>query len=167
MDWVNIREKAVHAFQKYKFVLLIVGIGLFLMTLPEEKKEVSEASVPQAAQEEQTVAEALEEILAKIDGVGKVSVMLTEEAGTETLYQTDIDASSSDTNSSQRSETVIISDADRAENGLVRQINPPRYRGAIVVCQGADRPSVQLAVVEAVANVTGISAARITVLIMK
>ena len=63
--------------------------------------------------------------------------------------------------------TVLITGADRMETGLIRQELPPRYRGALIVCQGADRSAVKLAVVEAVANVTGISADRITVLKMK
>ena len=167
MDWITIRDKAFQAVKKYKYVLLILGIGLLLMSLPEAEETVQEPVIPETAAEEASVSEELEQILAQIDGVGKVSVLLTESAGSEVLYQTDQDSSSSDTNNSLRSETVIISDADRAENGLVRQTISPTYRGAIVVCQGADRPSVQLAIIEAVSNVTGISTDRITVLKMK
>ena len=39
----------------------------------------------------------------------------------------------------------------------------PTYRGALVVCQGGDRAEVKLAVTEAVAALTGLSADRITV----
>jgi stage III sporulation protein AG len=64
-------------------------------------------------------------------------------------------------------ETVIITDAQRAQQGLVKQVNPPVYLGAVVVCQGADRASVRLAIVEAVANATGLGADKISVLKMK
>ena len=39
----------------------------------------------------------------------------------------------------------------------------PTYRGALIVCQGGDRAEVKLAVTEAVAALTGLSADRITV----
>ena len=53
------------------------------------------------------------------------------------------------------------------ETGLIKQVNPPKYLGALIVCQGADDPSVRLAVSQAVASVTGISTDRISVLKMK
>ena len=93
--------------------------------------------------------------------------MLTEEEGSQVLYQTDSDTRSSESGDTRQEKTVLITGADRTETGLIRQELPPRYRGALIVCQGADRPAVKLAVVEAVANVTGISADRITVLKMK
>lgn len=168
MDWVAIREKVIQAVNKYKYVLLVLGIGIFLMCLPERETAATEPETPAAAEETvPTVSEELERILAQIEGVGKVSVLLTEEAGAETIYQTDEDSTGSDSSNSIRVETVIISGSDRSESGLIRRVDPPTYRGAIVVCQGGDRPSVQLAVVEAVANVTGISADHITVLKMK
>jgi hypothetical protein len=39
--------------------------------------------------------------------------------------------------------------------------------GAVIVCQGADKPVVRLAIVEAVADATGLSTDTITVLKMK
>ena len=92
-----------------------------------------------------------------------MQVLLTEEAGRQTLYQTDIQS-----DESRRTEdTVLVEDASRRETGLVRQTLEPKYRGAVVLCQGADQPSVRLAVVEAVRCVTGLGADRISVLNMK
>ena len=85
--------------------------------------------------------------------------MLTMAQGQETCYQTD-----------QRGEdhsTVTVTDSDRKEQGLIRQVNPPVYLGAIVVCQGGDDPTVRLAIVESVAKVTGLGADRISVMKMK
>lgn len=97
-------------------------------------------------------------ILSQIQGVGEVRVLLTEFCGPESVFQTD--------GSNDRSETVIISDGNRTESGLVKQVLSPVYQGAIVVCQGGGSASVRLSVMEAVANVTGIPANRITVLKM-
>ena len=102
----------------------------------------------------------------QIQGAGKVEVMLTVAFGEKTIYQTDEHISGGE-NVSTRVETVIVTGADRSQNGLIQQINPPVYLGAIVVCQGADRSVVRLAIVEAVSKVTGLGADRISVLKMK
>ena len=79
------------------------------------------------------------------------------------MYQTDEDSASSGV----RSDTVLLNGPDRSQTGLVRQVNPPTYLGAVIVCQGADSASVRLAIVEAVGSVTGLSTDKITVLKMK
>ncbi len=109
----------------------------------------------------------LAEILSKIDGAGRVEVMLTTAFGEETIYQTDNTTDQSNESVSQNIETVIVNNSNREEYGLVRQVNPPSYLGAIVVCQGGDRPAVQLAIVEAVSKITGLSSDKISVLKMK
>ena len=167
MDRIRIDLRVKELFTKYKYVLLILGLGLTLMCLPERPSEpiLQEPTVQAAAPTSQ--AEALEEILAQISGVGKVRVLLTEAAGAETVYQTDEDRSTSSDSQSLRTETVIITDSDREAHGLVRSVTPPVYLGAIIVCQGGDNPTIRLSIVEAVSNVTGISSDRITVLKMK
>ena len=49
----------------------------------------------------------------------------------------------------------------------MRQVNPPTYLGAIIICEGADDANIRLAVVDAVSKVTGLGANRISVLKMK
>ncbi len=104
--------------------------------------------------------ERLETILSGIAGAGTVQVLLTEETGGQTLYQTDVQ--SDDTRRTE--DTVLVEDAARTETGLVRQTLAPKYRGAVVLCDGADNSSVKLAIVEAVGCVTGLGADRICVL---
>ena len=93
--------------------------------------------------------------------------MLTESSGEEIIYQTDGDSSQTDSSFSNREDTVTITDSQRNEQGLVRQQNPPKYMGAIVVCQGGDKPSVRLAIIDAISKVTGLGADKISVLKMK
>lgn len=167
MDRVNIRQRVRDTFQKYKFVLLILVIGLVLMRLPE-RSEVEQPVQEQVLPKTQAgLEERLTQILSQIDGVGKVEVLLTESAGAETLYQSDEDRSGAGESGSIRIETVIISGADRAETGLVRTVNPPQYLGAVIVCQGGGNPTVVLSIVQAVAGATGIRSDHITVLKMK
>lgn len=167
MDRIDITEKAKALLGKYKYAALILGLGIFLMLLPEGEDRPVQQEAPAVQTQPSTMAEELEEILSQISGVGKVKVMLTEAAGAETVYQTDEDRSSASDSENVRVDTVIITDASRTESGLVRTIVPPVYLGAIIVCQGGDSPAVRLAVVEAVSNVTGIGSDRITVEKMK
>ena len=104
--------------------------------------------------------ERLEVILSGIEGAGNVQVLLTEESGRQTLYQTDVQAD----DSRRTEDTVLVEDAARTESGLVRQTLEPKYRGAVVLCDGADQSAVKLAIVEAVGCVTGLGADRICVL---
>lgn len=164
MDWVKVRENLSNYLKKYGYVALILAVGIVLMLIPEgdteEKAPVESTAVTQPTQSTQ---EALEEILSQIEGAGKVKVLLTIAEGELTLYQSD-ESTASD---SVKIETVIITDADKAQYGLVRQVKPAVYLGAVIVCQGADSAAVRLAVTEAVADATGLTTDKITVLKMK
>ena len=96
-----------------------------------------------------------------------MSVLLTEKEGSQTLYQTDSQTDADESGSRRTDDTVLIEDENRTESGLVRQTLGPVYRGAVILCQGADDPSVKLAVVEAVRCVTGLGADQISVQKMK
>ena len=166
MDWLAVKEKAGYFLRKYRYVLLILLVGIVLMCLPGGEEPEQERVSPEQTDGMSAAPdpeERLRQILSQIEGAGKVEVLLTPLAGEETVYQTDEDLSAN----GDRMETVIITDAQRAQQGLVKQVNPPVYLGAVVVCQGADRASVRLAIVEAVANATGLGADKISVLKMK
>lgn len=166
MAWVNIKEKITEFAGKYKFVFIILLVGLFLMLIPSNEKASKTESATQAAVDTVDVSEQLQQILSKMSGVGRVEVMLTIASGEKTIYQNNQDFSGGESGTS-RMDTVIITDSDRAESGLVQQINPPIYQGAIVVCQGADNVSVRLNIIEAVAKATGLGTDKISVLKMK
>ncbi len=134
---------------KYKFVLLVVIIGIVFMTLPDQSQTENEPVVQAVTLPQISVTDELSQILGQIQGVGKVKVMITEQTGAETVYQVDEDRAENTDSNSVRQETVIIS-GNGTESGLVRTVTPPTYLGAIIVCQGADSPSVRLAVANAV-----------------
>jgi len=168
LEMNTIKARIVSVIKKYKYAVAIVLIGLILIMIPprhstEEKSQTQELNDEKIS----SISEELTQILSQVDNAGKVEVLLTIESGEVTVYQTDDDTSVSDDNSTTQISTVLITGADREEYGLVRQINPPVYKGAIVVCQGADDPKVRLAIVDAVATVTGLGADRISVLKMK
>lgn len=167
MDRVAVGKKILEFGQKYRYALLVVLIGLGLMLLPGlENKTDTSVSQPSQAVKSEDISHRLEEILSQIQGAGKVQVMLTVAQGEKIMYQTDEDLASGDSGTS-RWDTVIITGADRAQSGLIQQVIPPVYRGAIIVCQGAQNASVRLAIVEAVSNITGLGADKISVVKMK
>ena len=160
MDMESGKEQIIRSVKKYQYVLWAVLLGVFLMLLPQ-KKEEPEREIPAQTEAALTLEEELSVILSKISGVGKAEVLLTELSGSSTIYQTDT------TQNQGNSDTVIVMDRNREEQGLVKQVLPPVYKGALVVCQGADSASVRLSVVDAVKSVTGLSSDCITVLKMK
>lgn len=137
------------------------------MLIPSKSESVQTPVINQQVEHKLSVEEQLSEILSMVQGAGKVSVMLTVAQGEQTIYQTDTDTNSSGDNYGLRESTVIISDSARNEEGLIRQVDPPVYLGAVVVCQGADRPGVRLAIAEAVSKLTGLGADKISILKMK
>ena len=162
MDWPGLKSTAAEYVRKYRYVALLLLAGLLLMALPEKQEPLPAPVQPQGSADS-CLEEQLEEILSRVKGAGKVEVLLTQRCGEEILYQTDSDTG----DSVNREDTVILTDSDREETGLVRQVLPPVYLGAVIVAQGGDSPAVKLAIVEAVMDVTGLRSHQITVLKMK
>ena len=159
MDRTVPKQRINALLRTYKYPILTVLAGLALLLLPTAEKSPEPEPVVQAAPAA-TVEERLEAILSGIEGAGTVRVLLTEESGGQTLYQTDVQ--SDDTRRTE--DTVLVEDASRTETGLVRQTLAAKYRGAVVLCDGADQSAVKLAIVNAVSCVTGLGADRICVL---
>lgn len=166
-QWIR---KSTELLKKYRYVLLVLLIGLLLMTMPDlgldriESRNESTVSDPSPVE---SLEQKLSILLSKVEGAGDVEVILTVAEGKETIYQTNDDHSGTETSSSEKTSTVTVTDSNRNQNGLVRQVINETYKGAIIVCKGADDPSVRLSLVDAVARITGLGANCICVLKMK
>lgn len=169
MAYKELGEKLIDLLKKYRYVILVLLIGFGLMMIPPRKTDGESVSNASKNDEKDvtTISTELAHILSCVDGAGDVEVLLTLETGEETVYQIDEDISVETESSSTQIHTVLVTNSDRNESGLVRQTIPPKYKGAIIVCQGADDPQIHLAIVNAVARVTGLGADRISVLKMK
>lgn len=163
MELKEFPKKITEFLGKYRYAALILLIGLALMLIPGRKDPgaVQEITVPPVEQDSEE--EKLAVILSSIKGAGRVEVLLSIASGEQTIYQTDTDSGSA----TQREDTVTVTDSERNQTGLVSQILPPVYQGAIIVCQGAGNPTVRLAIVDAVSKYTGLGANQISVLEMK
>ena len=143
MDWVNLRQKFTDFVRKYRYaaIVLVVGLGLMMFPLSTDTDDAPETPQQQLQEEKVDLSEQLQDILGQIRGAGQVRVLLTQSKGERVIYQTDEDRSS---DGSLRVDTVIVTDKEKNQTGLVQQIEAPVYLGAVIVCQGADQPSVRL-----------------------
>lgn len=158
---------------KYPGMILIVGMALLLIPCRRDgtAQRVQEKDSSAVQEDHEDWETRLEKILSEVRGAGTVRVMLTQEQGSQTVYQQDreldTDQDEAGKNRRERTETVILSRGGSSQEALVTQVMGPRFRGALIVCSGGDDPGVRLAVVQAVCSVTGLGADQVTVLKMK
>lgn len=148
-------------FGAYKYVLLVIALGLILLLIPQGEKadETDVAASAEVSFSVDELEEELEDILSRITGAGHVTVMLTQETEGDRIYATDRSMSDD-----EREETlVVISDQDGGESAVIETRNAPVFRGALIVCQGGGDPAVKLQITQAVSDLTGLGADRITV----
>lgn len=149
--------------KKYKFVLLVVLVGIILMLLPvsSQTKEMEEnkSQIPQESFDLAAMEQRMEEVLGKIDGVGKLRLMLTLQSGTRLTLAEDTQR---DQDRTQR-ETVTLNRGSGNQEIVITNRFYPVYQGAVVVCQGADSSAVRLAITETVQALTGLPSDRIRV----
>ncbi len=154
----------VEKLKKYKFVALILLVGLVLMLLPSGER--SESAPAEGGEElfslEQTERR-MEGILKDIQGVGQVNVMLTLKSGATLELAKDSSTSVRESETKRESDVVTISRGSGGEEVVVTQQRYPLYQGAVVVCEGGGNSAVRLTVIEVVSVLTGLGSDKITV----
>ena len=152
-------NKAIEFLEKYKFALIILVIGLVLLSLPTSKKTEEKAIITKTEQlPEDQLEEKLQRVLQQIDGAGRVEVVLTVKESQQKVLASD--------ETETESKTVTVQSGDGTETVTVKSLYPV-YRGALVVCDGADDPQVKLDIVSSVSALTGLGTDKITVVKMK
>ncbi len=165
--------KPLEILGRYKYVLLVVALGAALLAWPGSRKPggsspgsaLPEAgsAVPAGRENLADTERAMEEILGKISGVGRVDVMLTLHSGGELVLAQDTSLRYSGPTQNPDSYERTSDTVSGTDGVVVTQEKYPLYRGALVVCEGGGSDSVRLQVVEAVAALTGLGADRIAV----
>lgn len=156
--------------KQFKYPALVLLLGLVLILWPSrDKLTQTPEPVPEPVPEAQVESfeSQLERILSCIDGAGQVRVLLSRHSGDETVYQVDETLSRGADSESRSAQTVMADVSGGSDSPVVRQTVYGQYRGALIVCQGADSAQVRLELVNAVAGLTGLSTDRITVIKMK
>ena len=76
MDWIALKEAGMTWMKRYKYLVLLLILGISFMCLPAEK-ETPEALQTIEEPLKQDLQDSLSEILSNIYGAGKVKVLLT------------------------------------------------------------------------------------------
>lgn len=151
--------------KRYKFVLIVVLVGIVLMLLPTSGREKTE-EITSTQGEDFNLEETehrMEEMLEKINGVGKVRLMLTLQSGSRLTLAERIQTEQMKEQSRIEREPLTLNRGSGTQEAVITNRFYPIYQGAVVVCQGADSSTVQLAVTESIQALTGLGADRIRV----
>ena len=117
----------------------------------------------------------LERLLSGVQGVGKVSVMLTLEHGVEYRYAKDEKLSQNSTTTysggtpqrleeeQEQEQSYLLIDSSGGRRPLVLTELPPRIQGVVVVCEGAGSAPVASRVIDVVTTSLGITSLQVCV----
>jgi len=196
LEWLKEKLGIENNKKLYNNLLMLLFMGIVLIIVSNFYKDITyknrnatekndvinnQGSVAYKSNDEYFYEEKLEEelanILSKIAGVGKVSVMITYESGKELVTQKDKSVTDKVTDekdnaggtriineSSVSDKTVMVNQqGGSSEPLIVKEINP-EIRGVIVVAEGAWDSKVKRKISQAVQTVLDIPAYRVTVL---
>ena len=147
--------------ERYKYALLVVLAGVFLLLLPRSNTEKQSAKPPPepALLSADELEEKLAHTLSLIQGAGRVSVALTVKEGARQVLAQDVEQATGETTQ----EHVLVSEGSGRQSVVPLQSIGPVYQGALVVCDGGDDSRVRLQVLEGVRVLTGLSSDKISV----
>lgn len=160
VDWKGLMAKL----EPYKYVLLVIVVGLGLLLLPQGGGGGQDAALPTAGEQEPFDLTAFErrlaDTLSQVEGAGKVQVVLTlRDSGRRELAQ-DLER---DNEGGYKTATVTVTGGDRGQTVVQVERTSPQFQGALVVCPGGGDPRVQLSISNAVSVLTGLGADKISV----
>ena len=137
-------------------------------TILHPKQAAAQTGQPETAGFDLAVFEQdLNEKLAAIEGVGRVELMLSLDQTEEAVYAVNTrQTRNGDAGQSYESDLTVVSDGSYGEKPVTVKSLLPTFRGAVVLCDGADNAQVRLAVTQAVGTVCGIGSDKVTVLKM-
>ena len=169
MNTAHLREhiqSLLKKVNKFKYTAIIFLIGIVLLLLPQQEAAEMQIQLDESQVQNQNLEERLENLLSQVEGAGKVDVLLSYERGEVRDYQEDKTRRQDETREEFQTETVFY-DTQNGDTPVCVSVSYPTYRGAVVVCQGADKASVRFNILKAVSSLTGLGSDHITVIKMK
>lgn len=152
-------------------LLGLAGMVLILLSglLPHKEAAAPDAepppaetavSAPEAYRAE--LEARLTELLARMEGVGEVTVMITLGGSAEQVYAEEVKASRGE-HTAQTESAPVLTRTGGNETALITETKYPPVQGAAILCTGGDHAAVKERVTNAAAAVLGIPAAQIYV----
>ena len=164
---------------KTKLIVILGAVGVLLIFLSslggngKSKKESSQstgapsAPVSQEAYVSQTQKN-LTDILQKVQGVGRVEVMVTLERSSESQYlyeeKQSVDAMAGQGGKSRESTErsyLLVEDQNGKKQAVVQSTLEPVIKGVLIVCDGGGDPTVEGRVLEAVTTLLDVPSNRV------
>ena len=169
-------------------ILIVTIIAINTIWNEDEKKEkendtgnsktlasdvIKDTNVPE--DEDSELEHKLEDILAKIEGVGKVSVLITYSQTSEVIAmynentkessteESDTDGGARKINEKDNSKEVIYKDQNGEKVPVTQKIILPKIEGAIITAEGARNASIKSNIIQAVEAATGLATHKIQV----
>lgn len=154
----------------FAIILGAVVLLIYLSTFNSGSKKTSSLSATSTTEYVSMLEQKLENIVAKINGVGNASVMITLSSGPEYVYATDEETQSNknEANGTTTSTTITTSSPVIISNEMVviKEIMP-KVGGVVVVASGAENTKVKLEIIKAIQALVDVPQANIEVLIGK
>ncbi len=164
-----VTERAGPLLKKYSWALAVLLAGVLLLVSGNScGKDKAEPKNTENVSGGFELAEFESELcmkLEKITGVGQVSLMLSLNETEEAVYAVN-ERRTEGNSQSYESDLAVLSSGSYGEEPVTLKRVLPSFRGAVVLCEGADDDQVRLAVTDAVSTVCGIGSDKITVLKM-
>lgn len=149
--------------KKAMFIVASALIGMLLILFSGDSKTGAEnIEVEYKTEFTKECEEKLQKLISKIEGVGKVSVMITYESGEENVFASDKEESFRNGEQKIRNDYIIV-DGDKGESGLKIKSVYPEVKGVAVVCSGASDPVVKERIISVVSALFNISTKNISV----
>lgn len=149
-------------FAKYKYVMLVVAAGVFLLVIPTIGGKTAAAPEKSRTAAEFSLTELekkLESALSQIEGAGRVTVVLTAKEGTRSVLASD----ERENNGESQQNVVVVSTGSGTQEAVLLQQIYPELQGALLVCSGAGEATVRLKLMESVAALTDLGADKIAI----
>lgn len=168
-DLKKLKKSLAEKLKGSKTILIALAAGILILTLiPKSAKSEpaakTEFSAPDFSLEDEE--EKLSEALSRIDGAGKVTVLLTLKSGVRREVaedeKTEYVNRGDDASSSSSKTSVRLQIGSGNQSALTLRYDYPEYQGALVITESSNA-AVKLAITQAVMSLTGLTADKITV----
>ncbi|MCI9263678.1 MAG: stage III sporulation protein AG [Oscillospiraceae bacterium] len=158
-------QKIAAGLGKYRYVLLVILVGILLLAWPTGEKPQAQAEPGTGRDifQVEQMEKKLEKALSQVEGAGDVTVVLTLQGGPRQVLAQDGSATEGKEETRRETSTILLSKGSGQQEPAVLQELAPIYQGALVVSQGGEDPRVKLALCQAVSALTGLRTDQISV----
>ncbi len=169
---VNLK-KVFKLCEKYKYITVIIVLGFFLLILPQNDKNDEGKRKENSEFDLLGFEKRVEASLSQCSGVGRCKVIFSMDSGGTSVYEKEARKSTRESesgvvleNNSDVKPSILSEGSGRESPLLVKEIYP-KFRGAVVICDGANKKEVEVMVIESISALTGLSSDKISVVKMK